>query len=105
MVPTIPDNPTPVDFRHVLNVVSSPNGLTLCTLFKTHFAEDWAKVDVIASCEAGGFLFASPLAQQLNKPLVPIRKAGKLPPPVVLVSTSSSHISSLGRALFHRAGD
>ncbi|KAM6519076.1 hypothetical protein FALCPG4_012725 [Fusarium falciforme] len=96
MVPTIPDYPTPVDFRHVLNIVSSPNGLTLCTsLFKTHFAGDWAKVDAIASCEAGSFLFASPLAQQLNKPLVPIRKAGKLPPPVVLVSKSSSHISSL----------
>lgn len=96
MVPTIPDHPTPVNFRHVLNIVSSPNGLTLCTsLFKTHFAGDWAKVDAIASCEAGGFLFASPLAQQLDKPLIPIRKAGKLPPPVVLVSKSASHISSL----------
>ncbi|UPK94250.1 hypothetical protein LCI18_005185 [Fusarium solani-melongenae] len=96
MVPTIPNYPTPVDFRHVLNIVSSPNGLTLCTsLLKAHFAGHWAKVDAIASCEAGGFLFASPLAQQLHKPLVPIRKAGKLPPPVVLVSKSSSHISSL----------
>ncbi|KAJ4181825.1 hypothetical protein NW755_010824 [Fusarium falciforme] len=96
MVPTIPDYPTPVGFRHVLNIVSSPNGLTLCTsLFKTHFAGDWAKVDAIASCEVGGFLFASPLAQQLDKPLVPIRKAGKLPPPVVLVPKLSSHVSSL----------
>lgn len=96
MVPTIPDYPTPVDFRHVLNIVSSPNGLTLCTsLFKTHFAGDWDKVDAIASCEAGGFLFASPLAQQVDKPLIPIRKVGKLPPPVVMVSKSSSHISSL----------
>ncbi|EEU41190.1 uncharacterized protein NECHADRAFT_46300 [Fusarium vanettenii 77-13-4] len=96
MVPTIPDYPTPVDFRHVLNIVSSPNGLTLCTsLFETHFSGDWTKVDAIASCEAGGFLLASPLAQQLDKPMIPIRKAGKLPPPVVLVSKSSSHISSL----------
>ncbi|RTE79547.1 hypothetical protein BHE90_005940 [Fusarium euwallaceae] len=96
MVPTIPNYPTPVDFRHVLNIVSSPNGQTLCTsLLKTHFAGDWAKVDAIACCEAGGFLLAPALAQQLDKPLIPIRNAGKLPPPVVLVSKSLSHISSL----------
>lgn len=97
IVPTISDYPTPgVDFRHVLNTASSPNGLSLCTsLLKTHFAGDWAKVDVIACCEAGGFLLASPLAEQLDKPLVLIRKADKLPPPVVSVSKSSSHVSSL----------
>ncbi|RSL64775.1 hypothetical protein CEP54_004609 [Fusarium duplospermum] len=96
MVPAIPNYPTPVDFRHVLNIVSSPNGLTLCnSLLKTHFAGDWDKVDAIACCEAGGFLLAPSLAQQLDKPLIPIRNAGKLPPPVVSVSKSSSHISSL----------
>jgi adenine phosphoribosyltransferase len=37
------------------------------------------KIDVIAAAEARGFLFAPPLSLELNLPLVPIRKPGKLP--------------------------
>ncbi|HEY7313490.1 MAG TPA: adenine phosphoribosyltransferase [Gemmataceae bacterium] len=36
-------------------------------------------MDVVAAAEARGFLFAAPLALRLNKPLVPLRKPGKLP--------------------------
>ena len=45
------------------------------------FAEEYrrAAIDVVASIEARGFLFAAPLALRLGKPLVPLRKAGKLP--------------------------
>jgi adenine phosphoribosyltransferase len=35
--------------------------------------------DVIAAAEARGFLFAAPMALRLSKPLVPLRKPGKLP--------------------------
>jgi adenine phosphoribosyltransferase len=37
------------------------------------------KIDAIAAAEARGFLFAAPMALGLRKPLVPLRKPGKLP--------------------------
>jgi adenine phosphoribosyltransferase len=36
-------------------------------------------VDSVAAAEARGFLFAAPLALRLKKPLIPLRKPGKLP--------------------------
>jgi adenine phosphoribosyltransferase len=36
-------------------------------------------IDAISAAEARGFLFAAPLAYLLKKPLVPLRKPGKLP--------------------------
>ena len=35
--------------------------------------------DVVVAVESRGFIFGAPLARQLGKPLVPVRKAGKLP--------------------------
>ncbi|KAI1100519.1 hypothetical protein F4804DRAFT_44359 [Jackrogersella minutella] len=96
MVPLVPDFPRPgIEFRHVLDIAQQPGGLTLCTsLLETHFTGDWAKVDAVACCEAGGFVYASALAARVDVPLVLVRKAGKLPPPTVSVVKSPSHISS-----------
>ncbi|MEN6449089.1 MAG: adenine phosphoribosyltransferase [Thermoguttaceae bacterium] len=38
-----------------------------------------AKIDVVVAAEARGFIFAAPVALELNAGLVPIRKPGKLP--------------------------
>ncbi len=37
------------------------------------------QLDVIVGIESRGFLFGAPLAYQLGKPFVPVRKPGKLP--------------------------
>jgi len=42
-----------------------------------------ARIDVVAGIEARGFLIAGALARQLGCGVLPVRKAGKLPPPTV----------------------
>jgi adenine phosphoribosyltransferase len=41
------------------------------------------ETQAIAAIDARGFIFGAPVADRLDVPFVPIRKAGKLPPPVV----------------------
>ncbi|MEP6899511.1 MAG: adenine phosphoribosyltransferase, partial [Rhodanobacter sp.] len=50
-------------------------------------AEPWQGSGVQAVCgiEARGFIFGAALAQKLHAGFVPLRKPGKLPPPVVSV--------------------
>lgn len=45
-----------------------------------------SSVDRILAVESRGFLFGAPLAQLLGVPLIPVRKAGKLPAAVEAVS-------------------
>ncbi|CAJ2507115.1 Uu.00g083010.m01.CDS01 [Anthostomella pinea] len=96
MVRPVPNFPRPgIEFRHILDVAQQPGGLALCaSLLQTHFTGDWAKVDAVACCEAGGFVYAAALAARIDVPLALIRKRGKLPPPMISVIKSLSHISS-----------
>ncbi|KAM0497115.1 hypothetical protein ACHAP8_007016 [Fusarium lateritium] len=96
LVRSAPDFPQPgIEFRNVLEICQQKGGHRLCTsLLKKHLAVDWRKVDAIVSCEAGGYIFAVPLASDVNVRLIPARKAGKLPPPTVSVLKSASHVSS-----------
>jgi adenine phosphoribosyltransferase len=107
MVQSVPDFPRRgIEFRHVLDIAQKPGGLVLCTsLLQTHFTGDWAKVDAVACCETGGFLYASALAATVDVPLALIRKAGKLPPPTVSVTKSPSHISSFSTAANNSLGE
>ncbi|CAG8214626.1 unnamed protein product [Penicillium olsonii] len=97
MARPVPDFPRAgITLHHVLNIPQQPGGLDLCTsLLQNHFTGDWAKINRIACCEAGAFVFASSLASRLNIPLALIREAGKLPPPTYSVPRSKSHISRL----------
>lgn len=97
MVRSIPNSPSPgIEFRHVLGISQQPGGLILCTsLLQSHFTGDWAKVDAVACCEAGGFIFGSALASRVDVPMLLMREAGKLPPPTISARKLPSHISSL----------
>lgn len=51
-------------------------------------------VDAIVGIESRGFLFGAPLAYRLHIPLVPVRKAGKLPAPVMSIEYALEYASS-----------
>lgn len=43
---------------------------------------DWSKIDTIVGIESRGFILGSAMALKYGKGFVPVRKKGKLPPPV-----------------------
>ncbi|KAH0593603.1 hypothetical protein MHUMG1_08741 [Metarhizium humberi] len=89
--------------ENLQRLASMPGGLDLCTsLLQAHFTGDWAKVDLVACCEVGGFVYASALALRVGASLALIRETGKLPPPTISVRKTSSHISSCAS---HDAGE
>ena len=87
--------------RHVRDVADFPRpGILfrdIAPLLRDHFeptidalsalldAAAWARIDAIAGIESRGFILASALALRHGKGFVPIRKQGKLPPPVVSI--------------------
>jgi adenine phosphoribosyltransferase len=97
MVPTIADFPRPgVVFQDVLKIAQQKGGLELCASLMQRLATvDRTSFDAIVGCEAGGFVFASTLAIEVDLPLVLVRKAGKIPPPTISAAKSVSHISSM----------
>ncbi|MCX2450894.1 adenine phosphoribosyltransferase [Pedobacter sp. PLR] len=73
------DFPKPgIVFKDITPILKDPE---LCQEILEFLAAQLAneKIDVVAGIESRGFLFGPGLAQLLNVPFVPIRKAGKLP--------------------------
>lgn len=82
-VTTIPDFPEPgILFRDVTSVLQDAEGLRLA-IDELQKRLEGLDFDLIAGAESRGFIFGMPLAYNLGKPFVPIRKAGKLPRTVV----------------------
>src|SRR5271167_5077346 len=79
MIRTIPDWPLPpVRFRDVSSLLRQPEGFRAAMdLFIGHYRGK--PIDIIAGLDARGFIPAGVLAYVLGKPLVMVRKKGKLP--------------------------
>lgn len=76
---SIPDFPSPgIMFRDITPLLRSPEAFrwSIQELAERYRDEP---IDLIASAEARGFIFAAPLAVELNAGFVPVRKPGKLP--------------------------
>jgi adenine phosphoribosyltransferase len=75
----IPDFPKPgILFRDITPLLSAPRAFREAIhRFADHYRD--AGVEVVVAAEARGFIFAAPLAIELNAGFVPVRKPGKLP--------------------------
>ena len=75
----IPDFPQPgIVFKDITPLLQQPELVKLAVKEFVRKLEG-IEIDVIAGIESRSFLFGFLLAQELNKPFVPIRKQGKLP--------------------------
>ena len=83
MIRDVPDYPTRgVLFRDLTPLMSDPTARKYVTdSLSNHIAS--FRVDAIAAIDSRGFIFGALVAAQLRIPFVPIRKSGKLPPPVI----------------------
>ena len=85
-VRSIPDFPEPgIIFRDVTSILQDAEGLKLAIDSMQAFLKD-TDVDVIVGTESRGFIFGVPIAYNLHKPFVPVRKKGKLPCETVSMS-------------------
>ena len=79
----IPDFPEPgILFRDVTTVIQDADGLQLA-IDELQKRLEGVEFDVLVGAESRGFIFGMPLAYNLHKPFVLVRKAGKLPCEVI----------------------
>ena len=78
-VRSIPDFPEPgIIFRDITSVLQDADGLQLAIDSMQDCLKD-TDVDVIVGTESRGFIFGVPIAYNIHKPFVTVRKKGKLP--------------------------
>ena len=76
---SIPDFPEPgIIFRDVTSILEDPEGLQL-SIRELQDKLEGMDFNIVIGPESRGFIFGMPIAYNLHKAFVPIRKKGKLP--------------------------
>ncbi len=88
LIRDVPDYPSEgVLFRDLTPLMANPKAMHYVTdVLSEHLRS--VQAEAIAAIDSRGFIFGAPVAATLDIPFVPIRKAGKLPPPVVGIDYS-----------------
>lgn len=85
----------------------------LCTKIVKAFADlSRGKIDAVCGIESRGYLFGVQIARELGLPFILVRKAGKLPPPIIsqeydleygsaIIEVKKGHIKPGQRILIH----
>ncbi|MDA1278430.1 MAG: adenine phosphoribosyltransferase [Chloroflexi bacterium] len=83
LIRDVPDYPTQgVLFRDMTPLMADPRAMLHVTeTLSDHLRSK--KAEAIAAIDSRGFIFGAPVAARLDIPFIPVRKAGKLPPPVI----------------------
>lgn len=82
LVRAVPDYPGPgITFRDITGLLADGDAFGYVVEALGDVARAAGGIDLVAGMEARGFLVGAPLATHLGAGFVPLRKAGKLPPP------------------------
>lgn len=72
----------PVTFRDITTLLQDPEAFKWsCDMFYNRYKE--MEIEKVVGIDARGFLFGAVLAYKLDVGFAPVRKKGKLPPPVI----------------------
>ncbi len=78
-VRSIPDFPEEgIIFRDITTILQDADGLTLAIDTMQELIGD-VEFDLVVGPESRGFIFGVPIAYNMKKPFIPVRKKGKLP--------------------------
>ena len=76
---SIPDFPEPgIIFRDITGILRDADGLKL-SIDKIQEMLEGVEIDAVLGLESRGFIFGMPIAYNLHKAFIPVRKKGKLP--------------------------
>ena len=76
---SIPDFPEPgIIFRDITGILRDADGLKL-SIDKIQEMLEGVELDAVLGLESRGFIFGMPIAYNLHKAFIPVRKKGKLP--------------------------